>query len=312
MALFDKLKEKINKVVDVDKLSEMASKTVASVKSEVVKAVDPSVKEQERIEKEKALKEQEEQKRLEKEKAINDFMSSIEENQELDYIFAVLEKSGASASNFEKGVEHLLSKNEIAITIQDALPVMKKALFTCAFADAQSTVAKAIVTDYFMSDIVRGKLLSLYISFAVSREKGSYAIMEEPFIKALFGVAGHVTNYLRNKPQREWYQMMTPEDFVSIIEDSDVLKSYTDIDPFTAAEVREKWAQDLYNSPLEIVKSSSLGGLLDNEEYIDELYYRAYTTLCSGQEDLADNVCIAQIVNSYMEHLKEYYSRFKR
>ena len=95
MALFDRLKEKVNKVVDIDKLSEVASKTVDSVKREITKAVDPSAKEQERLEKEKVLQEQ-------KENAINDFFSSINLDEEIDYIFSVLQASGSSSSNFEK------------------------------------------------------------------------------------------------------------------------------------------------------------------------------------------------------------------
>ena len=107
----DKLSEKVNQVVDTDKLSEMASKTVAPLKSEVAKVVDPSIKEQERLEKERKLQEQ-------KEKVINDFLSSIKLDEELDFILAVLEKSGASASNFEKGVAHLLSKTQTTLQVR--------------------------------------------------------------------------------------------------------------------------------------------------------------------------------------------------
>ena len=314
MALFDKLKEKFNKVVDVEKLSEMANKTIASVKSEVAKVVDPSIKEQERLEKEKALQEQEEQERLEKEKTINDFLSSIEVDKELDYIFTVLEKSGASASNFEKGIEHLLSKSEATITREDVVPALKKVLFTRAFTDVKCVVAKAVATDYFMRDVIDNGLLSLYMRFAISREKGSvsYAFMEEPFVKALYGVAGHAVNYLRNGMEQENYQTTIPGDFISIIENSDVLKSYTDSDPFTADEVRKQWAQDLYSSPLEIVHSSRLSSFLDKEEYVDALCYLAYTTLCHDQEDSVENVGVAKIACVYMDYLKEYYNKIKR
>ena len=312
MALFDKLKEKINKVVDVEKLGEMANKTIASVKHEVAKAVDPSVKEQERLEKEKALQEQKEQERLEKEKTINDFLSSIEMGKELDYIFTVLEKSGASASNFEKGVEHLISKAETTITSEDILPALKKELLIRAFTDTQSTVAKVVAVDYFMRDVIDDKLLSLYMSFAISREKGSvsYAFMEEPFIKTLYGIAGHAVNYLNNGLAEGNYRTMTPDDFIPVIENSDVLKSYTDNDPFAADEVRAKWAEELYNAPLEIVKSSRVGSFLDKEENVDALYYFAYMKLC-GNTDPAEDVGISKIATVYLEYLKAYYNRIK-
>ena len=104
MALFDKLKEKVNQIVDSDKIS--------TIKQEIAKAVDPSVREQERLEKEKALQEEKEQKRIEKEKAIEAFWSSNNVDKELDYIFSVLEKSSATASNFEKGLEHFFRKRK--------------------------------------------------------------------------------------------------------------------------------------------------------------------------------------------------------
>lgn len=310
MALFDKLKEKVNKVVDVEKLSEMANKTMASVKSEVAKTIDPSIKDQERLEKEKALQEQEEQKKREKEKLVNDFFASINLDEELEYIFAVLEKSGATAINFEKGVDHMLSKAETTLPKEEILPAVKKALYTRAFDDTGCAVAKAVATDYFVSAVVDDGLLSQYMRFAISREKGSYAFMEEPFIKALYGVAGHAVNYLNNGLAGGNYRTMTAVDFGSIIENSDVLKSYTDNDPFATDEVRAKWAEELCNAPLEIVKSSRVSGLLDKEEYVDALCYFAYIKLCVD-EDPAEDVGISKIASVYLEHLKAYYNRIR-
>ena len=310
MALFDKLKEKISKVVDVDKLSEMANKTIASVKHEVAKAVDPTIMEQERLEKEKALQEQEEQKKREKEELINEFFASINLNEELDYIFAVLEKSGATAINFEKGVDHMLSKNEAPLPKEEILPTVKKALFTRAFTGTECVVAKAVATDFFMRAVIDDGLFSRYMRFAISREKGSYAFMEEPFIKALYGVAGHAVNYRNNELAEGNYQTMTAADFGPIIENSDVLKSYTDSDPFATDGVRATWAEALCNSPLEIVKSSRVGNFLDEEEYVDALYYFAYIKLCGG-EGPTEDVGVSQIATVYLEYLKAYYSRIK-
>ena len=318
MALFDKLKEKVNKVVDIDKLSEMANKTISSVKHEFAKAVDPAIKEQERLEKEqeqlekeKALQEQEEEKRREKEKAITDFFSTIELDKELDYIFSVLEKSGATAINFEKGVDHMLSKAETTLSKEEVLPAVKKVLYTRAFDDTGCAAAKAVATDYFVSAVVDDGLLSLYMRFAISREKGSYAFMEEPFIKTLYGVAGHVVNYINNGLVASNYRTMTSADFESIIDNSDVLKSYTDNDPFTTNEVRVKWAEELCNAPLEIVKSSRVSSLLDEEKYVDAMYYFAYIKLCSD-EDPSEGVGVSKIAAVYLEYLKAYYNRIKR
>ena len=78
--------------MDLDKLGEMASKTVDSVMHEVSKVVDPNIKEQERLEKER-----------QKEEAVAAFFSSIDLDQEMNYILDVLQNSVATASNFEKG-----------------------------------------------------------------------------------------------------------------------------------------------------------------------------------------------------------------
>ena len=311
MALFDKLKEKVNKVVDVDKLSEMAQKTVASVKSEVAKAVDPSIKEQERLEKEKALQEQREQQRLEKEKAIEAFWESIKLEDELDYIFSILEKSGATKSNYEKGLEHFFSSSETSLAKEDVLPVMRKALFARAFGE-EHTIAKTVAIDYFIYDVIQGDFLTQYMRFAIAKEKYPTPEMMEPFVKALYGFAGHAFNYQYNRTAQGDYQAMTPDAFALVIEHSDALKSYTDEDPFAAETVRKKWAQDLYDAPLKIVRSSKLGGMLDKEEYVDAMCYFAYTALRENPADGVENVSVAEIAVTYSDYLKAIYDRIKR
>lgn len=310
MALFNKLKEKINQVVDVDKLSEMANKTINSVKHEVAKAVDPAIKEQERIEKEKALQEQEEQKRRETENRINEFFASINLDEEFEYIFTILKKSDATAINFEKGVDHMLSKTGTTIPKGDILSALKKELFSRAFTDTENAVAMAVATDYFVRAVINDKLLTNYVSFTVSRKNGSYASLEEPFIKALYGVAGHAVNYMNNGSTKGNYRTITSVDFKDIIENSDVLKSYTDSDPFSADNVRAKWAEDLCNAPLEIVKSSRVGSFLDNEEYVDAMCYYAYIELCVN-DDPTENFGISKITSVFLNHLKAYYDKIK-
>ena len=277
-----------------DKLKEKANKTFASVKQEFTKALDPSTKEQEK---------------QDKEKLINDFFDSINMDEELEYIFNILEKSSITAFNFEKGVEHMLSKTEIAISKEDIISVIKKELFSRAFSDTECVVAKIVATDYFVSAVIDDGLLSKYMRFAIAREKGlSMADWNEPFIKALYGVVGRVANYSNNKAEEGNYRTLAAVDFKSIIANSDVLKSYTDSDPFAADEVRAKWAEDLCNSPLEIVKSSKLGSFLDKEEYIDELFNFAYLRLCGGK-DTAVSADVSTIANVYLDYLKECYNR---
>ena len=309
MGLFDKLKEKVNKVVDVDKLSEEVNKATDSIKKEVARVTDPSVREQERLEKEKALQEQKEQKRIEKEKAIDAFWSSNNLDEELNKIFSVLEKSGATAINFEKGLEHFFSKTETALTKEEIVPTMKKALFARAVDGNDCAVAKAIVVDYFIQDVVKGEMFTRYMRFAIAKEKGDFSGWMASYVQTLYGIAGHAFTYQSNRLNLENYQFITPDTFKVIIEHSDVLKSYTDDDPFTADTVREKWANDMYDSPLAIVRSSKLGSVLDNEKYIDEMCYLTYIVLREDKENSGENVSVPEIAVAYTDFLKEIYDR---
>ena len=307
MALFDKLKEKVGKVVDIDKLKDQVNKTTDSIKKEVAKVTDPSVREQERLEREKALQEQKEQQRIEKEKAIEAFWTSNNLDETLNSIFTVLEKSDATASNFEKGLDHFFSKVETTLSKEDVFPAMKKALLVRAFDSDNCAVAKAVAADYFIQDVVKGEMLTLYMRFAIAKEKGDFSGWMPSFVKALYGIAGHAFIYQCNRANPENYQAITPDEFKIIIEHSDVLKSYTDSDPFTVDTVRENWAKDMYESPLKMVCSSKLGSVLNNEKYIDEMCYLAYTILRKDQENSIENVSVSEIAVAYNDFLKEIY-----
>ena len=206
----------------------------------------------------------------------------------------------------------MLSKAGTTITKAEALPTIKKELFNRVFADTDNSITRVVAINYFLREVIDDKLFYKYSFFAICREKGySLSNSEEPFVKALYGIAGHVVNYLQNEFGPDNYVPVTQDDFIPIIENSDVLKSYTDADPFTADEVRKKWAQELCDSPLEIVRSSSLSSLLDEEGYVDKLYYLAYIILCKKQEVTFDNVSVSSVSSVYLEHLKEYYNRIK-
>ena len=309
MALFDKLKEKVNQIVDIDKLSEKVNKTTGSIKQEIAKVIDPSVREQERLEREKALQEQKEQQRIEKEKAIEAFWTSNNLDETLNSIFTVLEKSDATASNFEKGLDHFFSKVETTLSKEDVFPAMKKALLVRAFDSDNCAVAKAVAADYFIQDVVKGEMLTLYMRFAIAKEKGDFSGWMPSFVKALYGIAGHAFTYQCNRANPENYQAITPDEFKIIIEHSDVLKSYTDSDPFTADTVRQTWANTLYEAPLGMVTSSKWGGLLDNEKYLDEIFYLTYIVLRKDQDNSGENASVSEIAVTYTDFLKEIYDR---
>ena len=250
-----------------------------------------------------------EEKAAAEKKATEAFWASVNLDEELDNIFSVLEKSGATVSNFEKGLDHFCSKAEKPLKREEVLPKMKKALFARAFDGDNCAVAKAVATDYFIQDVVKDEMLTLYMRFAIAKEKGDFSGWMPSFVKALYGFAGHAFTYQCNRANPEKYQAITPDEFKIIIEHSDVLKSYTDSDPFTVDTVRENWAKDMCESPLKMVRSSKLGSVLNNEKYIDEMCYLTYTILRKDQENSIEKVSVPEIAVAYTDFLKEIYDR---
>ena len=250
-----------------------------------------------------------EEKAAAEKKATEAFWASVNLDEELDNIFSVLEKSGATVSNFEKGLDHFCSKAEKPLKREEVLPKMKKALFARAFDGDNCAVAKAVAVDYFIQDVVKDEMLTLYMRFAIAKEKGDFSGWMPSFVKALYGFAGHAFTYQCNRANPEKYQAITPDEFKIIIEHSDVLKSYTDSDPFTVDTVRENWAKDMCESPLKMVRSSKLGSVLNNEKYIDEMCYLAYTILRKDQENSIEKVSVSEIAVTYTDFLKEIYDR---
>ena len=232
--------------------------------------------------------------------------------EEFDSIFAILEKSGATLSNFEKGIEHFLAKKETSFTKEKIFPAIKKALFARAFGGDNSTVAKTVVVDYFIQEVVKGPLLEMYMRFAIAKEKGDFSGWMASYVQVLYGIAGHVFTYQCNRANPEKYQAITPDEFKIIIEHSDVLKSYTDSDPFTVDTVRENWAKDMCESPLKMVRSSKLGDLLDNEKYLDEICYLTYIVLRKDQDNSGEDASVSEIAVIYTDFLKEIYDRINR
>ena len=271
---------------------------------------------QERLEKERALQEQiaqqKERQRKEREKVIDDFWAAINLEEELNNIFSVLEKTGATASNFEKGIEHLFAKTKANLAKEEVLPTIRKAMFARALDDENCAVATAVAVDFFLHDVVQGDMLTRYVRFSIAKEKYPTPEMMEPLVKALYGVAGHAYNYLRNRLAHGSQQVLTSETFIPVIENSTVPKSYTDVDPFTVDEVRQKWAKDLCNAPFELVHSSKLKALLDKEEYVDALCFYTYALLLRERGERIEDESVDKIASIYMEYLEGVYSRIKR
>ena len=226
---------------------------------------------------------------------------------EIDAILSVLEKSRATADTFEKGVAHVFDKNEIKIPKEKFLLIMKEELFTRAFANNDCITAKAVAMDYFKESVIDGTkgLFDKYMRFRASRDQGyGLADFEHPFIKSLYGITGRAVNYKIYGLKSDDYQLVSPEYYMDMIEGSDVLKSYTDKDPFTADEVRKTWANDLYNAPLQLVNDSDLSSALNDEKHIDEAFYIVYLGIC---QELGVDSNEASIASSYLEYMEKKY-----
>ena len=277
-----------------------------------------------KVEDEKKQREEEERKKIEEkereaakkvleENAAKEFLASLNVDEELNAIFSVLEKSGVNSINFEKGVAHLLKKFETTISQEAFLLLMKKELFKRAFTNNDCVAAKVVVEDYFQQSVIVGTsgLFDQYMRFRASRDKGyGLANFEHPFIKCLYGIAGRVANYQINGFVSESYQVVSPEYYMGVIEESDALKSYTDSDPFNVDEVRKAWATDIYNAPIELVNSSNLSSILQDEKNIDEGFYLSYIVMCqeSGQ-DPNEMTGIVPVASAYLECMKKEYER---
>lgn len=310
MALFDKLKEKVNNVVDVDKLKKTVDKTVSSVKSEVDKALDPSIREKELEEKREQARLQKEQEEREKQERLNAFIESINIDEEFNYIFSVLEKSNSiNKSNFEKGLKQILEKNGNPYEVKDILPAVQKALFHRAFA-CKDNSAMIVAMEYFKINIIHYEFSTKYALFVdPTTNPAVHTICAHQFIQTLYGIAGHALNYSKKGHSECNYQAITPEDFLEVIENSNMLKSYTDADPFKADETRKQWAEEMYNAPLDMVKSSALNEMLENELFIDEAYFLTYMFIYKSSDgsEYNDNISIDKIASTYMSYVEEYH-----
>ena len=224
----------------------------------------------------------------------------------------MLEKSGATAGNFEKGVAHVFNKKEIKIPEENFLVIMKNELFARAFADNASTTAKSVFINYFKIDLTANSSCGLYkqyIRYYMGGHKSQRGAEQayEVLIKYLHGIAGRVFHYSRYVLNSGDYQPISPEYYIEkIIAVNTELKSYTDKDPFTMDEVRKEWANDLYNAPLELVKSSELSSVLNDEKRISEAFYLVYLDICQRLGKDSDGTDGLTTYHNYMEEIHEH------
>ena len=244
----------------------------------------------------------------ENKKREEEFLAAFNITGEIDGILSVLEKSRATADTFEKGVAHVFDKNEIKIPKEKFLLIMKNELFTRAFTNNDSVTAKAVAMDYFKKNVIDNHtagLLDKYMKFKICRDKGyGLANFEHPFIKSLYGIAGRGINYKVYVLNSGDYQPVSPEYYMNMIEGSDVLKSYTDTDPFTTEEVRKTWSNDLYNAPLELVNANGFSSVINDEKQIDEAFYIMYLGIC---QELGMDPNETSIIDAYYDYLQKIY-----
>ena len=177
-----------------------------------------------------------------------------------------------------------------------------------AFTNNDCETAKAVAIDYFKKSVIdnnRTGLLGNYMKFKVSRDEGyGLADFEHPFIKSLYGISGRAINYKSHGLESSDYQLVSPEYYMDVIEGSDVLKSYTDKDPFTADEVRKTWSNDICKAPIELVNASGLSSAFNDEKQIDEAFYIVYLGIC---QELGVDSNEISIGDAYLDYLKKLY-----
>lgn len=257
-------------------------------------------KEDERLEQKRL---EEEKKEAEKKAKLEAFHNSVDIDTELVSILAVLENSKAvSTANFEKGVAQLLEKNEIQFSAVSVLADFKKALFTKAFV-GKDDVAKILAMEYFKRDVIYlGLANKVYFNYKLLGKDGTL------FVKALYGIAGHAMNYKNKGNNKSNYQPITAADFIEIIENSDILKSHTDKDPFKVEETRKEWANDLCSAPFKLIESSGLNEIFEKEEVIDEALYLTYVFICQDERNghSEEKDCVDEIAETYLNYCEKH------
>jgi len=284
--------------------------------------------EQERLEREEKEK-QEKQAQLEIErenaaKAIEEFKSNLDIALELKYIFSVI-KDNPTTEAFEQCVDNLIKKNNISIPKSDVLTVLLNTMVENLVGnknhldlDDTSTI---IVSRYFasgMKDVLFGDYLEIAMinkrANATSSASEVYAFTEMsnkrriPFVKNLHGFAVRAWNYVYHLDNGETYSSVSDEMLIDLIENSSVIKSYWESNPFEADERKKEWLEDIRKAAYKAIDKSKLRFEADgNEIALDMLCYLGYRAITQkdGKHTAVIVTDIYECIKSYCEELIE-------
>lgn len=282
-------------------------------------------KEQEKKEQEK--QEKQAQLEIEKEnaaKAIEEFKSNPDIALELKYIFSVI-KDNPTTEAFEQGVDNLIKKNNISIPKSDVLTVLLNTMVENLVGnknhldlDDTSTI---IVSRYFasgMKDVLFGDYLEIAMlnkrANATSSASEVYAFTEMsnkrriPFVKNLHGFAVRAWNYVYHLDNGETYSSVSDEMLIDLIENSSVIKSYWESNPFEADERKKEWLEDIRNAAYKAIDKSKLKFEAEGKEIVlDMLCYLGYRAITQkdGKHTAVIVTDIYECIKSYCEELIE-------
>ena len=284
--------------------------------------------EQERLEREEKEK-QEKQAQLEIErenaaKAIEEFKSNLDIALELKYIFSVI-KDNPTTEAFEQGVDNLIKKNNISIPKSDVLTVLLNTMVENLVGNKNhldlDDTSPIIVSRYFasgMKDVLFGDYLEIAMinkrANATSSASEVYAFTEMsnkrriPFVKNLHGFAVRAWNYVYHLDNGETYSSVSDEMLIDLIENSSVIKSYWESNPFEADERKKEWLEDIRKAAYKAVDKSKLGFEAEgNEIVLDMLCYMGYRAITQkdGKHTAVIVTDIYECIKTYCEELVE-------
>lgn len=282
--------------------------------------------EQERREREeKEKQEKQAQLEIEKEnaaKAIEEFKSNLDIALELKYIFSVI-KDNPTTEAFEQGVDNLIKKNNISIPKSDVLTVLLNTMVENLVENKNrldlDDTATIIVSRYFaagMKDVLFGDYLELAMlntranTPSSASEVYALTVMSNkrriPFVKNLHGFAIRAWNYIYHLDNSEAYSSVSDEMLIDLIENSSVIKSYWESNPFEADERKKEWLEDIRNAAYKAVDKSKLDFDAEgNEIVLDMLCYMGYRAITQKEGKATVDIVadIYECIKSYCEDL---------
>lgn len=179
--------------------------------------------------------------------------------------------------------------------------------------------ATIIVSRYFaagMKDVLFGDYLELAMLNTRANTPSSasevYALTEMsnkrriPFVKNLHGFAIRAWNYVYHLDNSEAYSSVSDEMLIDLIENSSVIKSYWESNPFEADERKKEWLEDIRNAAYKAVDKSKLDFDAEgNEIVLDMLCYMGYRAITQKEGKATVDIVadIYECIKSYCEDL---------